>query len=168
MNWATVNPARPLFFLTITVFICIGYFAIWFYWKGRNWARIGVLLCSGASILSLLTWNRISPALLTTPAHIMMAGRAVLGAVLLYYLNRRPVVEFFYPENAPPKLGVGRIVFGLGIIATNTKDYAAHPVGTLIVALAGLCVIAWGIRAESTTLRRMRRTSGPLISDAPK
>jgi hypothetical protein len=83
--------------VTFTFVICIGYFFIWFYWNGRNWARIAVLLVSFASIPGLLNWNRValSPALLTTPAHILLAARAVLGAALLYWLNTGPVVEFF-------------------------------------------------------------------------
>jgi len=101
MIWATIKPGRPPYSQRMLVFftfmICVGYFFIWFYWQGRNWARISVLLVSFASIPNLLNWNRVSlsPALLTTPAHILLATRAILGAALLYWLNTRPVVEFF-------------------------------------------------------------------------
>ena len=101
MLWATIKPGRPPYSLRMlvmyTVTIGIGYFFIWYYWKGRNWARIAVLLVSFSSIPNLLSWNRVSlsPALLTTPAHILLAARAVLGAALLYWLNTSHVVEFF-------------------------------------------------------------------------
>jgi hypothetical protein len=86
-----------------TVAIGIGYFFIWFYWKGRNWARIAVLLVSFSSIPNILSWSRVSlsPALLPTPAHILLAARAVLGPALLYWLNTRPVVEFFKRDSHP-------------------------------------------------------------------
>ena len=166
---AAIRPGRPPYTLRMwvgfTVLVCIGYFAIWSYWKGRNWARIGILLFSGASIFNLLMWNRVSlsHSLLTTPTHTMMAARAVLGAALLYYLNTRPVVEFFYSENTPPRLGWGRILYGSWVILSRIQYLNSSPnqlkasqappvareVVTLIMVLIGACVIAWGIRAES-------------------
>jgi hypothetical protein len=99
--WATIKPGRPPYtqrmWLFFTFSICIGYLFIWFYWKGRNWARIAVLLVSFTSIVNLFSWNTValSPALQTTPARIVLATRAVLGAALLYWLNTGPVVDFF-------------------------------------------------------------------------
>jgi len=99
--WATIKPGRPPYtqrmWLFFTFSICIGYLFIWFYWKGRNWARIAVLLVSFTSIVNLFSWNTValSPALQTTPARIVLATRAVLGAALLYWLNTSPVVDFF-------------------------------------------------------------------------
>jgi len=174
MLWTTIRPGRPPYtsrmWVAFTVLIGVGYFAIWSYWKGRGWARIGILLVSGISIYNLASWHKFSAAatVLATPAHVMMATRAILGAALLYYLNTRPVLEFFYPENASPKLGVGRILFGFWIITRNTKDYAMHPVATLVGMLVGLCVIAWGVRAQSITLRHLPTTSTPLTSGSPK
>ena len=99
--WATIKPGRPPYstrmFLAFTVLICVGYVFIWFYWQGRNWARVAVLLFSVWSICNLMAWNTVStsPALLTTPAHVLMLFRAILGLFLLYWLNTRAVVEFF-------------------------------------------------------------------------
>lgn len=168
MLWATIKPGRPPYSLRMlgmfTVFICIGCVVIWFYWKGRNWARIAVLLFSGFSLFNLLNWNRVSlsPALLTTPTHIMMAARAVLGVALLYWLNTRPVLEFFYPENrqSPPRLGWGRILAGLWTISSGVQNLyypapnlrrvanEAQAVGMLMFFI-GACLIAWGIRART-------------------
>jgi hypothetical protein len=53
--WATIKPGRPPYtqrmWLFFTFSICIGYLSFWFYWKGRNWARIAVLLVSFTSIV---------------------------------------------------------------------------------------------------------------------
>jgi hypothetical protein len=111
MIWATINPRRPPYslriFLFYTVVICIGYLFIWFYWHGRNWARIAVLLFSVLCIFNLGMWNSVSlsPLVLTTPAHIVMVSRAVLSVALLYWLNTYPVLEFFDrgKKQRPPK-----------------------------------------------------------------
>ena len=167
MGWATIDYSRPHSlkrFVIFTIFICIGYFVIWFYWQGRNWARIGVLLTSGASIFNLLKWNRTSPVLLTVPAHIMLATEAVLGAALLYYLNTRPVLEFFYPENkeAIPRYGWGRILLGLWTALSGFQHHFPAPsplgathqvvptpptIGSIVAVLVGVCLFAWGTRA---------------------
>ena len=116
MIWFTIKPGRPPYslrmFFGFTVVICIGCFFIWFYWKGKNWARLTVLLFSVSSILNLGTWNSISssPALLTTPVHALQLSRAVLGAFLLYWLNTDPAVGFFHRGKKPtPPPGFGRV-----------------------------------------------------------
>jgi len=94
-----------------------------------------------------------------------MAARAILGAALLYYLNTRPVLEFFYPENrqTPQRYGWGRIVYGLWIILSSFQNHFPAPganppgvshvlptaptIGTLGAALVGCLLIAWDTRA---------------------
>jgi hypothetical protein len=106
MVWATFhytrarNPLKMLFI--ITGIVCIGYFFIWFYWKGRDWARIAVLIFSGLHIFNLRMWGiaASNPQIFTTPFRIMLGSRAVLGAALLYWLNKREVVEFFKRSKA--------------------------------------------------------------------
>ena len=108
---ATIKPGRPPYtqrmWLFFTFCICIGYLFIWFYWKGKNWARIAVLLVSFTSVLNPFSWNNISlsPALRTTPARIVLVAKAVLGAALLYWLNTGPVVAFFNRDQVvvPPQ-----------------------------------------------------------------
>jgi hypothetical protein len=92
---------RQVTFLSIA--ICIGYVFVWFYWKGKDWARIAVLICSVGSIYNLRLWNRVSlsPALLTTPSRIYLVAQACLGVALLWWLNTHHVREFFKQDSLP-------------------------------------------------------------------
>ena len=47
LDWDSrfINPL----IIAIPACIIIGYIALWFYWKGRNWARLLVLLTSVAA-----------------------------------------------------------------------------------------------------------------------
>jgi hypothetical protein len=83
-----------LFILLILIF-GIGYCVVWFYWKGRNWARIVVLLTSIVSVVDL-----ISLASPRTKNPIIVATWGVFGVFLLYWLNTRPVRSFFAPGKA--------------------------------------------------------------------
>lgn len=115
MLWVALKPTRPPYtlrlFASYTVVIIVGYVFIWFYWKGKNWARITVLLFSGLFVLNLGLWNTVArtAAFRTMPAHILMASRAGLAAVLLYWLNTRRVREFFARSNKEePAASLGR------------------------------------------------------------
>jgi hypothetical protein len=103
------HPLRLLAVLTFA--ICIGYIFIWFYWKGKDWARIAVLIASGLNVLNLRAWNTFSRigghhGFLAAPGHIMLAAKAVLSVALLYWLNTRPVVEFFKRDKVHRDLNV--------------------------------------------------------------
>jgi len=75
-----------LLVVNVIVFVCIFYYA-----RGRNWARIAVLLTSILSILYLpLRWTRED-----IPGHVISAAWALLGVFFLYWLNTRSVREFF-------------------------------------------------------------------------
>jgi hypothetical protein len=76
--------------LLLIVIFSIGYCVVWFYWKGRNWARIVVLLTSILSVVDL-----ISLASPRTKNPIIVAIWGVFGVFLLYWLNTRPVRSFF-------------------------------------------------------------------------
>jgi hypothetical protein len=107
----------PAFIVIVIVGSCIASFIIWAYWKGRNWARNCVLSFSVLSVLALRSWNTLflHHSLFTTPSHslpiaptrMLMAARSILGVALLYYLNTRPVRDFFHleskqaPSNSP-------------------------------------------------------------------
>jgi hypothetical protein len=93
MGWLIVDWSRPkalVTFIVFTVFIVIGYLVIWFYWKGRNWARILVLLASLLCLYNLRHWNH--SGLLE---RLMVGAEAMLAIFLLYWLNTRKVREFF-------------------------------------------------------------------------
>ena len=170
MLWATFQPMPGTYsvrrFLMFTVVICIGFVVIWFYWKGKNWARIGVLLFSGSSILNLFTWKQVAafPGFQATPAHALLAARAVLGVFLLYYLNTRLLLEFFCRDTKEtgPKYGWGRILYGLWMITSNIQPHlpqiaiqdrsngiAPTPptIANAVMILIGISVLAWGVRA---------------------
>jgi hypothetical protein len=83
-------------------FACVGFLFVWFYWKGRNWARVSVMVVSGLSIWNLRMWDvpvnlalHFYPALLVTPFRVWLVYKALLGAVLLYYLNTPEPRKFF-------------------------------------------------------------------------
>ncbi len=78
-----------LLILLIVIFGA-GYCIVWFYWKGRNWARIIVLLTSILSVVDL-----ISLASPRTKNPMIVAIWGMFGVFLLYWLNTRPVRSFF-------------------------------------------------------------------------
>src|SRR5262245_60738300 len=96
----TINPNNPdsqsmwVAYILDSFFACLGFLFVWFYWKGRNWARVCVMVVSGFSIWNLRMWDEpvnlarhFYPALLVTPFRVWLVYKALLGAVLLYYLN---------------------------------------------------------------------------------
>jgi hypothetical protein len=88
IDWSS-HGAR-LTFGVYTVLILIGYFFIWFYWKGRNWARIAVLLTSVLTIFNLFFLrhgNFVNKA--------MILSEALLGLFFLWWLNTATVRTFF-------------------------------------------------------------------------
>src|SRR4029077_17322656 len=99
MGWAIIDwsmPKAQILFIIFTISIFIGYIVIWFYWKGRNWARILVLLASLISLYNLRDWNHGGAM-----ARIMIGTEAILAVFLLYWLNTRPIRAFF--TNQPEK-----------------------------------------------------------------
>jgi hypothetical protein len=80
-----VFTTATLLVLNIVEFVCIFYYV-----KGRNWARIAVLVASVLSILDLLRLNHED-----TPGRIIIAAWGLLGVFFLYWLNTRSVREFF-------------------------------------------------------------------------
>jgi hypothetical protein len=83
-------PMRTGFLALLIALFGIGYCIIWFYWKGRNWARIAVLLTSILSVLDL-----ISLASPRTKNPVIVGIWGILGVFFLYWLNTQPVRGFF-------------------------------------------------------------------------
>ena len=84
--------------------ICLGRgiaaVCLWHYWRGRNWARILVLLWSFVAVaeaLSFLAGHNLDPALLM--ARPLSFFQAVLASVLLYWLNT-PAVRVWYRKTS--------------------------------------------------------------------
>jgi hypothetical protein len=96
MGWAIVDWSLPTAwstFVIFTIFIVIGYVVIWFYWNGKNWARILVLLTCLLSLFNLIFWNRSR-----LPERVMIGTEAVLAIFLLYWLNSSKVKAFFLAD----------------------------------------------------------------------
>ena len=93
LGWLFVDWSKPhaaTTFTLFTVFILIGYLVIWFYWKGRNWARILVLLTSLLCLYNLHYLHRAGMV-----ERITIAAEAVLGLFLLFWLNSHSVKTFY-------------------------------------------------------------------------
>lgn len=76
-------------------------FCIWQYWKGQNWGRIFVLLCSfviaAREISSFIEGNGDLASLMSQPLRFFSA---ILAVFLLYFLNTRAVRSWFKKMSA--------------------------------------------------------------------
>jgi hypothetical protein len=93
MGWGIIDWSRAdarLTFAIFTSFILVGYVVIWFFWNGRNWARILVLLTSILCLYNLRYWSR--GGLLE---RVMIGAEAVTAVFLLYWLNTSKIRAFF-------------------------------------------------------------------------
>ena len=88
VDWSTPHAATT--FAIFTIFIVVGYSVIWFYWKGRNWARILVLLTSLLCLYNLRLFFRAGFV-----ERMMIVAEAVLAVFLLVWLNSGNVKSFF-------------------------------------------------------------------------
>jgi len=88
MNWTH----RVVVAIQILV-VLASYLVLWFFWKGRNWARLLVLVVSVGSILNLLAL--IHPYGNVVLYDSIVISWAVLAFFLLYWLNRADVREWF-------------------------------------------------------------------------
>ncbi len=73
-----------------SVILLLSFVVIWFYWKGRNWARWLVLLTCLLALLNLTSLPSF-PVL----AQTVIVGEAALGAFLLVWLNTPAVRSYF-------------------------------------------------------------------------
>jgi len=88
---------RTVVVLVILLFL-VSYVFLWFYWKGRNWARLLVLFVSAVAILNLGFLFR--PFGNVVLYDLSLIANGLLGIFLLYWLNRRDVKEWFKSEKA--------------------------------------------------------------------
>jgi hypothetical protein len=77
----------------------IGYFVIWLYWEGHNWARILILL---TSVLCLYNLRYFSHARIAV--RFMIGSEALLAVFLLFWLNTPKVKSFFHAAEKPARL----------------------------------------------------------------
>jgi hypothetical protein len=79
-----------LAFVTFTLMIAAGYLVLWFYWRGRNWARILVLVTCFLCFYNLREF--LSANLIVK---IMLVGEASVAVFLVYWLNTSQAKAFF-------------------------------------------------------------------------
>ena len=82
-------------FLVVTLLAAVEYAVIYFYWKGKNWARILILIGSFCSIFNLRYWNAPHTMFLTVPNRVILAANAVTSLFLIYWLNTSEIKAFF-------------------------------------------------------------------------
>lgn len=75
------------------LFILCGYIVLWYYWQGKNWARILVLL---TSVLAIFNVSKIlRPYSSAVLYNSFLVVEAALGVFLLYWLNTKDVRNWF-------------------------------------------------------------------------
>jgi hypothetical protein len=77
-------------FATLTLFIAAGYVVLWFYWQGRNWARILVFFTCFLCFYNLRSFTSANLIV-----KIMLFGEAAVAAFLVYWLNTVQAKAFF-------------------------------------------------------------------------
>jgi len=83
-------------------FILCGYIVLWYYWQGKNWARIFVLLTSTLAILNVSRILRPYGSAVLYNSFIVV--EATLGVFLLYWLNTKDVRNWFMRRRTDAKL----------------------------------------------------------------
>ncbi|MGZ4999951.1 MAG: hypothetical protein ACXV7F_06590 [Methylomonas sp.] len=73
-----------------SVIIAVTYLVLWYYWKGKNWARLLVLLTAIVAILNLFA---LSSSTLLSGALIII--EAIFGIFMLWWLNTQSVKAYF-------------------------------------------------------------------------
>jgi hypothetical protein len=87
-----------LFAVVYTVIAAISFVVIWFFWRGRNWARWLVMATSVLALVNLWAFGSARPA-----EKAVLVAEALLGAWLLYWLNT-PAARTFFRRGADPNV----------------------------------------------------------------
>jgi hypothetical protein len=93
INWKMPN-AETLFVI-FGFFITLGYIALWFFWKGRNWARWLVLLECIQCLWNLATLESPHRTLDPRVSIPMVLIEGAIAIFLLWYLNTKPIRTWF-------------------------------------------------------------------------
>lgn len=107
-----LDPSLDSFPLTLSLTIAIvavSLVVIWFFWRGRNWARWAVLFGSVLNLVSLGV-----PMDMNTGERALSVAYVALSLWLLYWLNTARVKEYF--RRTPSRWTRGRT--GVVIVAT--------------------------------------------------
>jgi hypothetical protein len=77
-------------YAVFSIIITITYAVLWYYWKGKNWARILVLLTGILAILNLFALpfgNNLG--------NILIIIEAIFGIFMLWWLNTQSIKVYF-------------------------------------------------------------------------
>lgn len=77
------------------VIIAASYLVLWYYWMGKNWARILVLLGGGLAVVNLLGFSSAS---FWEGALIIV--EAIFGIFMLWWLNTKSIKAYFKDSSA--------------------------------------------------------------------
>ena len=92
----------------VATVVLVGYAVLWYYWRGRNWARILVIVTSILAIgnlmviIVLFAVDRLYSS--SVLYHSVIVANAALGAFLLYWLNRKDVRVWFRRSEPSPRI----------------------------------------------------------------
>jgi len=88
-----VNPKSQYFATELalaTAIILLSYVMLWYYWCGKNWARVLVILNSLLSVYNLTGIRKH-----TTAQAALIAVEAIMGLYLLWWLNTCQTKSYF-------------------------------------------------------------------------
>lgn len=92
----------------VSIVILWGYVAIWYYWRGKNWARIFVMFTSVLTLIDLLITVVLFVLHLSysasVPYYLVIVANGVLGSYLLYLLNTKDVRIWFGKSKPDPRV----------------------------------------------------------------
>lgn len=98
VNWAN----SPVVVATLLIVIA-SYVLLWFFWKGRNWARRLVIFLSVVAVLDLVNLIRPPGNALQYDAGVIAWG--FLGLFFIYWLNTMEIRGWFKNPKSP-KVGL--------------------------------------------------------------
>lgn len=73
-----------------SVIIAVTYLVLWYFWKGKNWARVLVLLAGVVAVLNLFALSSSS-----VWADALIVIEAIFGIFMLWWLNTKSVKTYF-------------------------------------------------------------------------
>ncbi len=98
---------RGIVAMVVTV-VLMGYAVLWYYWRGRNWARILVIVTSILAIANLLVMIVLFAVDRLYSSSILyysvVLANAAVGAFLLYWLNKKDVCMWFRRSEPSPRI----------------------------------------------------------------
>jgi hypothetical protein len=93
LGYAFIEPSYGMLALQLFVaslILAVSYLILWYYWMGRNWARLLVLATSALALANLSFLASSSPF-----QKIILTLEAILGGFLIFWLNTREIRTFF-------------------------------------------------------------------------